>query len=77
MDINKLNDAWITAGQKVSDLDNKLAIQAMSDDFKPDDNFKALKEQRDAAKMQRDTLKEQLDEARANEVFRMIKTRSH
>ena len=71
MDINKLNDAWITAGQKVSDLDNKLAIQAMSDDFKPDDNFKALKEQRDAAKMQRDTLKEQLDEARANEVFRM------
>ena len=71
MDINKLNDAWITAGQKVSDLDNKLAIQAMSDDFKPDDSFKALKEQRDAAKMQRDTLKEQLDEARANEVFRM------
>ena len=71
MDINKLNDAWITAGQKVSDLDNKLAIQAMSDDFKPDDNFKALKEQRDAAKMQRDTLEEQLDEARANEVFRM------
>lgn len=71
MDINKLNDAWITAGQRVSDLDNKLAIQAMSDDFKPDDNFKALKEQRDAAKMQRDTLKEQLDEARANEVFRM------
>ena len=71
MNINKLNDAWITAGQKVSDLDNKLAIQAMSDDFKPDDNFKALKEQRDAAKMQRDTLKEQLDEARANEVFRM------
>lgn len=71
MDINKLNDAWITAGQKVSDLDNKLAIQAMSDDFNPDDSFKALKEQRDAAKMQRDTLKEQLDEARANEVFRM------
>lgn len=71
MDINKLNDAWITAGQKVSDLDNKLAIQAMSDDFTPDDSFKALKEQRDAAKMQRDTLKEQLDEARANEVFRM------
>ena len=26
MDINKLNDAWITAGQKVSDLDNKLAM---------------------------------------------------
>ena len=41
MNINKLNDAWITAGQKVSDLDNKLAIQAMSDDFKPDDSFNA------------------------------------
>ena len=74
MGINELNDAWIAAGQKVSDLDNKLAIRAMSDDFKPDDDFKALKEQRDTAKVQRDTLKEQLDEARANEVRGMKKT---
>lgn len=71
MDINKINDAWIAAGQKVADLDNKLAIQTISDDFEPNDEFKALKEQRDNAKIQRDTLKEQLDEARANEVFRM------
>ena len=71
MDINKINDAWIAAGQKVADLDNKLAIRTISDDFKPDDEFNALKEQRDNAKAQRDALKEQLDEARANEVFRM------
>jgi HK97 family phage major capsid protein len=71
MDINKINDAWIAAGQKVADLDNKLAIRTISDDFKPDDEFNALKEQRDNAKVQRDALKEQLDEARANEVFRM------
>lgn len=71
MEINKLNDAWIAAGQKVSDLDNKLAIRTMSDNFKPDDEFKALKEERDNAKAQRDALKDQLDEARANEVYRM------
>lgn len=71
MDINKINDAWIAAGQKVADLDNKLAIRTISDDFKPDDEFNVLKEQRDNAKVQRDALKEQLDEARANEVFRM------
>lgn len=71
MEINKLNDAWIAAGQKVSDLDNKLAIRTMSDDFKPDDEFKTLKEKRDNAKAQRDALKDQLDEARANEVYRM------
>lgn len=71
MEINKLNDAWIAAGQKVSDLDNKLAIRTMSDDFKPDDEFKALKEERDNAKAQRDALKDQLDEARAQEVKHM------
>lgn len=71
MDINKINNAWIAAGQKVADLDNKLALRTISDDFKPDDEFKALKEQRDNAKIQRDALKEQLDEARANEVFHM------
>lgn len=71
MGINELNDAWIVAGQKVSDLDNKLAIRTMSDDFKPDDEFKALKEKRDNAKAQRDALKDQLDEARAQEVKAM------
>lgn len=69
--INDLNNAWIAAGQKVADLDNKLAIRTISDDFKPDDNFKALKEQRDNAKAQRDAIKDQLDEARAMEVKNM------
>lgn len=72
--INDLNNAWISAGQKVADLDNKLAIRTISDDFKPDADFKALKKQRDNAKAQRDAIKDQLDEARANEVRGMKKT---
>ena len=71
MRINELNEAWIAAGQKVSDLDNKLSLRVMSDDFKPDDEFKALKDQRDNAKAQRDAIKDQLDEARALEVKNM------
>ena len=27
MGINELNEAWIAAGQKVSDLDNKLSLR--------------------------------------------------
>ena len=71
MGINELNEAWIATGQKVSDLDNQLSLRVMSDDFKPDDDFKALKDQRDNAKAQRDAIKDQLDEARALEVKNM------
>lgn len=70
MDINKLNDAWIAKGQAVSDLDAKVTTAALDDNFSEDD-FKALKEQRDNAKAQRDAIKDQLDEARALEVKKM------
>lgn len=71
MGINELNDQWIAAGQKVSDLNDKINM-ALADDSKPLDNaFKALKQDRDNAKARRDALKDQLDEARANEAVKI------
>lgn len=68
--INDLNDAWITKGQQVSDLDNKLNAAVLDDNFTKD-KFTELKEQRDNAKAQRDAIKDQLEEARALEVKNM------
>ena len=68
--INDLNDAWISAGQKVSDLDSKLNAAVLDDDFSKDD-FTKMKETRDNLKAQRDAIKDQLDEARAAEVVKM------
>lgn len=70
MNINKLNDAWIAAGQSVSDLNDKINL-ALVDDSLSKDAFAKLRDQRDQAKSRRDALKEQLDEARANEIVKM------
>ena len=70
MGINELNDAWIAKGQEVSDLNAKLNTAVLDDNFSKD-KFADLKEQRDNLTAQRDAIKDQLDEARANEVFRM------
>ena len=70
MGINELNDAWISKGQEVSDLNAKLNAAVLDDNFSKD-KFAELKEQRDNLAAQRDAIKDQLDEARANEVFRM------
>ena len=70
MGINELNDAWISKGQEVSDLNAKLNAAVLDDNFSKDE-FAELKEQRDNLTAQRDAIKDQLDEARANEVFRM------
>lgn len=70
MGINELNDAWIAKGLQVSDLDNKLNVAVLDDNFTKD-KFAELKEQRDNAKAQRDAIKDQLDEARALEVKNM------
>ena len=70
MGINELNDAWIAKGQEVSDLNNKLNAAVLDDNFTKD-KFAELKEQRDNAKIQRDAIKDQLDEARATEVKNM------
>ena len=70
MGINELNDAWIAKGQEVSDLNAKLNTAVLDDNFSKD-KFAELKEQRDNLTAQRDAIQDQLDEARANEVFRM------
>lgn len=70
MGINELNDAWIAKGQEVSDLNNKLNAAVLDDNFTKD-KFAELKEQRDNAKIQRDAIKDQLDETRAMEVKNM------
>ncbi|WP_420844685.1 phage major capsid protein [Lacticaseibacillus parakribbianus] len=69
-DINKLNDAWIGAGQKVEDLNAKLNAAALDDKFSKED-FESLKAQRDNARAQRDALGGQVAEARAAEVAKM------
>ena len=70
MGINELNNAWIEAGQKVSDLNEKLNVALMDDSF-GQAAFADLKEQRDQAKQRRNALKDQLNEARAAEVVKM------
>lgn len=70
MGINELNNAWIEAGQTVSDLNEKLNVALLNDSY-DQAAFADLKEQRDQAKARRDALKDQLDEARASEVVKM------
>lgn len=70
MGINELNDAWIAKGQEVSDLNAKLNMAVLDDNFSKD-KFAELKEQRDNLAAQRDAIKDQLDEARAMEVKNM------
>ena len=68
--INQLNDAWISKGQEVSDLNAKLNAAVLDDSFSKD-KFAELKDQRDNLTAQRDAIKDQLDEARALEVKNM------
>ena len=70
MGINELNNAWISKGQEVSDLNAKLNMAVLDDNFSKD-KFAELKEQRDNLAAQRDAIKDQLDEARAMEVKNM------
>lgn len=72
MGINELNNAWIEAGQMVSDLNEKLNVALLNDSY-DQKAFANLKEQRDQAKARRDALKDQLNEARASEVVNMRK----
>ncbi|WP_125767314.1 phage major capsid protein [Lapidilactobacillus wuchangensis] len=68
--INKINDAWIASGQKVSDLNAKLNAAVLDDKF-DEKTFTEMKNQRDQEKAHRDALKDQLDEARAQDVLAM------
>lgn len=68
--INELNDAWVEAGQAVSDLNAKLNAAVLDDNF-DQDKFASLKAERDNKVAQRDALKDQLATARAAEVVNM------
>lgn len=68
--VNKLNDAWIASGQKVSDINAKLNAAVLDDGFDKK-AFNELKESRDTEVARRDALKDQLDTARAEEVVNM------
>lgn len=68
--VNKLNDAWIASGQKVSDINAKLNAAVLDDGFDKE-AFNELKESRDTEVARRDALKDQLDTARAEEVVNM------
>ncbi|MEE6680466.1 phage major capsid protein, partial [Pediococcus pentosaceus] len=69
--INTINDAWIAQGQKVSDLNDKLNAAVLDDSF-DQDQFKAMKQDRDNAVARRDALHERLEEERkAQEIANM------
>ena len=70
MNINELNNAWIESGQKVADLNMQINT-ALIDDNYDEEKFANLKAQRDKEVTRRDNLKEQLDTARAEEVYNM------
>lgn len=68
--VNKINDAWIASGQKVSDLNAKVNAALLDDSF-DEKEFQNLKNERDNEVKHRDALKEQLEMARAEEVANM------
>lgn len=70
MDINTLNALWIEAGHRVEDL-NEQINNALNDDNFSAEAFEELKNKRDAAKVRRDALKDQLVEAQAQAVVNM------
>lgn len=70
MNINELNNAWIESGQKVADLNMQINA-ALIDDNYDEEKFANLKAQRDKEVARRDSLKEQLDTARAEQVYNM------
>lgn len=68
--LNELNDAWVAAGQKVSDLQNKASAMVNADDVTVEDVTKAKNDVK-TAQAQRDLAYQNLVDARAEEVAAM------
>ncbi|EMF0060380.1 phage major capsid protein [Enterococcus hirae] len=68
--INQLNDAWIASGQKVADLNAEINAALLDNSFS-EDAFASLKKERDVEITRRDELKNQLEQARAEQVITM------
>lgn len=64
--INDLNTAWISKGQQVNDLADKMQAAALNDEFSKED-YEKLSNEYDQAIAQRDAAKHSLDIARANQ----------
>lgn len=70
--INQLNDAWIASGQKVADLNAEINAALLDNSFS-EDAFASLKKERDVEITRRDELKNQLEQARVEQVITMRK----
>lgn len=70
MNLNELNNLWVEAGNKVTDL-NEQITNALNDDAFSVVAFENLKTERDVAKARRDAIKDQLDEAKVAEIAAM------
>ncbi len=70
MNLNELNNLWVEAGNKVTDL-NEQITNALNDDTFSVEAFENLKTERDVAKARRDAIKDQLDEAKVSEIAAM------
>lgn len=68
--VNELNDLWITEGNMVTDLNERITVALADDNFSAED-LSELKIKRDEAKIKRDTYLEQKVEAQALEVANM------
>ena len=62
MDIQTLNNAWVEAGQRLSDLQNKAAL-LVNDDAADVDAINSIKNDIDVAKAKRDLAKDNYDRA--------------
>lgn len=69
VNINELNDAWVAAGQKVSDLQNKAQAMVMADATTED--IQAVQAEIVNAKAKRDLAHDSLVDARADEILNM------
>lgn len=68
--VNQLNEAWIASGDKVTDFNDQINM-ALNDDNFSAEAMSELKNKRDNEKVRRDTLREQLVEAQAEQVVNM------
>ena len=68
--VNQLNEAWIASGDKVTDFNDQINM-ALNDDNFSAEAMTELKNKRDHEKSRRDSLREQLVEAQAEQVVNM------
>lgn len=71
MDIQTLNNAWVEAGQRLSDLQNKAAL-LVNDDAADVDAINSIKNDIEVAKAKRDLAKDNYDRAVENQAHAVL-----